>query len=90
MFLPDQRIVLKQLLTDVKNKTRSLRKDEKSRRRPWLLKKAINNFKSKLHNAGKTLLNPKWCVNFNVEQADLDRHKSSLVDVNYNVPLADI
>ena len=44
MFLPDQRIVLEQLLTDVKNKTRSLRKDEKSRRRPWLVKKEINNF----------------------------------------------
>ena len=45
IFLPDQWIALEQLLTDVKNKIRSLRKTEKSRRRGWLVKKARNDLK---------------------------------------------
>ena len=91
IFLPDQRITLEQLLTDVKNKIRSLRKTEKSRRRGWLVKKARNDFKANPYNAGKTLLDPKCYVNLKVEQADLDQHKSSsLIDINYNIPLADL
>ena len=69
----------------------SLRKSEKSCRRCWLVKKARNDFKANLYNAGKTLLNPKCYVNLKVEQEDLDQHKSSsLVDINYNAPLADL
>ena len=91
IFLPDQRIALEQLLTDVKNKIRSLRKTEKSRRRGWLVKKARNDFKANPYNAGKTLLDPKRYVNLKVGQADLDQHKSSsIIDINYNIPHADL
>ena len=91
IFLPDQRIALQQLLTDVKNKIHFLRKPEKSRRQHWLVKKARNDFKANPYNAGKTLLDPKCYVNLKVEQADLDQHKSSsLIDINYNIPLADL
>ena len=69
----------------------SLRKSEKSCRRCWLVKKARNDFKANLYNAGKTLLNPKCYVNLKVEQEDLDQHKSSsLTDINYNIPHADL
>ena len=45
-----------------------------------MVKKAKNDFKSNPYNAGKTLLHP-----------DLDQHKSSfLIDINYDVPLADL
>ena len=91
IFLPDQRTALEQLLTNVKNKIRSLRKSEKSRKRRWLVKKAKNDFKSNPYNAGKTLLDPKCYVNLKVEQEDLDQQKpSSLIDSNCNVPLADL
>ena len=90
-FLPDQQIALEKLLTNVKNKIRSLRKSEKSRRRRWLVKKARNEFKANPYNAGKTLLDPKCYVNLKVEQANLDQHESSSVtDINYNIPLADL
>ena len=90
-FLPDQHIALEKLLTNVKNKIRSLRKSEKSPRRRWLVKKARNEFKANPYNAGKTLLDPKCYVNLKVEQADLDQHKSSsLIDINYNISLADL
>ena len=86
IFLLDQRIALKQLLTDVKNKTRSLCRSEKSRRRRWLVKKTRNDFKANPYNAGRTLLYPKCYVNLKVEQEDLDQHKSSsLIDINYNI-----
>ena len=91
IFLPDQQIALEQLLTDVKNKIIFLRKPEKSRRRHWLVNKPRNDFKANPYNAGKTLLDPKCYVNLKVEQADLDQHKSSsLIDINYNIPLADL
>ena len=48
------------LLANVKNKIRSLRKSEKSRRR-WLVKKARNYFKSNLYNVDNSLLDPKCC-----------------------------
>ena len=64
---------------------------EKSHRRRWLVKKARNDFKANPYNGGKTLLDPKCYVNLKVEQPDLDQHKSSsLVDINYNIPLADL
>ena len=64
---------------------------EKSRKWRWLVKKAKNGFKSKPYNAGKTLPDPKCYVNLRVEQEDLDQHKSSsLININYNVPLADL
>ena len=44
-FLPDQRIALEQLPTNV-NKIPSLRKSEKSRRCHWLVNKARNEFKA--------------------------------------------
>ena len=82
-FLLDQQTVLEQLLTNVKNKIRSLHRSEKSRRRRWLVKKARNELKANPYNAGKTLLDPKCYVNLKVEQADLDQHKpSSLIDIN--------
>ena len=91
IFLPDQRTALEQLLANVKYKIRSLRKSEKSRKRRWLVKKAKNDFKSKPYNAGKKLLDPKCYVNLKVKQEDLDQHKSSsLIDINYDVPLADL
>ena len=62
IFLPDQWIALEQLLTDVKNKIRSLRKSEKSRRWRWLVKNARNDCKANLYNAGKTLLDPTCYV----------------------------
>ena len=90
-FLPDQQIALKKLLTNVKNKIRSLHKSEKSCRWHWLVQKARNEFKANPYNAGKALLDPKCYVNLKVEQADLDQHKSSsLIDINYNIPLADL
>ena len=47
--------------------------------------------KSNPYNAGKTLLHPKCYVNLKVKQEDLDQHKSSsLIDINYDVPLADL
>ena len=91
IFLPDQRAALEQLLADVKNKIIFLCKSEKSRKRRWLVKKGENDLKSNLYNAGKTLLDPKCVVNLKVEQEDLDQHKSSSpIDINYNVPLADL
>ena len=48
-FLPDQRIALEQLLTNV-NKIRSLCKSEKSRRCHWLVNKARNEFKANPYN----------------------------------------
>ena len=91
IFLPDQRTALEQLLANVKYKIRSLRKSEKSRKRCWLVKKAKNDFKSNPYNAGKNLLDPKCYVNLKVKQEDLDQHKSSsLIDINYGVPLADL
>ena len=90
-FLADQQVVLEQLLPDVKNRFRSLRKSKKRRRRRWLLKNARNDFKSNPYNAGKTLLDPKCYSNLKVEQVDLDQHKSlSLSDIDYNVPFADL
>ena len=91
IFLPDQQTALEQLLVDVKNKIRSLRKSEKSRKRRWLVKKAKNDFKSNPYNAGKTLLDPKCYVNLKVDQEDLDQHKSSsLIDINYDLPLVNL
>ena len=91
IFLPDQRTALEQLLANVKYKIRSLRKSEKSRKRRWLVKKAKNDFKSNPYNAGKNLLDPKCYVNLKVKEEDLDQHKSSsLIDINYDVPLADL
>ena len=76
---------------DVKYKIRSLRKSEKSRKRRWLVKIAKNDFKSNPYNAGKTLLDPECYVNIEVELEDLDQHKSSsLTDINYDVPLANL
>ena len=90
IFLPDQKTALEQLLTNVKYKICSLRKSEKSRKRHWLVRKTKNDFKSNPHNSGKTLLDPKCYVNLKVEQ-DLDQHKSSsLIDINYDVLLADL
>ena len=90
-FLPDQQIALEKLLTNVKNKIRSLRKSDKSRRWRWLVKKARNGFKANPYNAGKTVLDPNCYVNLKIEQADLDQQKSSfLIDINYNIPLADL
>ena len=84
-------IALEQLLTDVKNKICSLQKSKKSRRQRWLVKKARNDFKANPYNAGKTLLDPKCYVNLKVDEEDLDQHKSSsLIDINYNIPLADL
>ena len=86
-FLPDLQIVLQQLLTDVKNKIFSLDKSEKSCRLHWLVKKARNDVKFNHFNAGKTLLGTKCYANLKVEQADLDKHKSSsLNDIDYDVP----
>ena len=86
IFLPDQQIALKLLLTNVKNKARSQCQSEKSRRRRWLVKKARNDFKANPYNAGRTLLDPKCYVNLKVEQEDLDQHKSSsLIDITYNI-----
>ena len=79
------------MLANVKYKIRSLRKSEKSHKRRWLVKKAKNDFKSNPYNAGKTLLDPKCYVNLKVKQEDLDQHKSSsLIDINYDIPLADL
>ena len=90
IFLPDQQIALDQLQTNVKNKICSLGKSEKSCRRRWLVKKARNDFKVNPYNPGKTLLDLKCYVNLKVEEEDLDQHKSSsLIDINYNIPLAD-
>ena len=80
IFIPDQRTALEQLLTKVENKIRSLRKLEKSCKWCWLLNKAKNDFKSNPYNVGKALLDPKGYVNLNVEQEDLDQHKSSSLD----------
>ena len=86
-FLPDQPTALEQFLTDVKNKIRSLRRSEKSRKRHWLVKKTKNDFKSNPFNGGEILLDPKCYVNLKVEQEDLEQHKLwSLIDINYNVP----
>ena len=91
IFLPDQWIALEQLLTNVKNKIRSIRKSNKSHRWRWLVKKARKDFKANLYNAGKTLLDGNGSVNLKVEQEDLDQHKSSsLININYNIPLADL
>ena len=91
IFLPDQRTALEQLPTNVKNKIRSLCKSKRSRKRRSLLKKAKNDFKSNPYNAGKTLLDPKCCVNLKVKQEDLDQHKSSsLIDINHIVRLANL
>ena len=92
IFLPDQQTALEQLLlTNVKYKIRSLPKSEKSCKQRWLVKKAKNDVKSNPYNAGKTLLDPKCYVNLKVKQEDLDQHKSSsLIDMNYDVPLADL
>ena len=90
IFLPDQKTALEQLLTNVKYKICSLHKSEKSRKWHWLVRKTKNDFKSNPHNSGKTLLDPKCYVNLKVEQ-DLDQHKSSsLIDINYDVLLADL
>ena len=64
IFLPDQWRALEQLLTDVKNKTRSMHKSEKSHKRCWLVKKAKNTFRSNPYDAGKILLDPKCYVMF--------------------------
>ena len=50
-----------------------------------------NDFKFNPSNAGEALLDPKCYGNLKVEQTDLDQHNpSSLSDINYNVPLADL
>ena len=85
-FLADQRVDLEQLLPDVKNKFRSLRRSKKRGRRRWLLKNARNDFKSNPYNTGKTLLDPKCYSILKIGQVDLDQHKSlSLSDIDYNV-----
>ena len=54
-------------------------------------KEGKNDFKFNPCNAGKTLFDPKCYVNLKVEEEDLDQHKSSsLIDINYIVPLADL
>ena len=91
IFLPEQQIALQHLLTHVKSKIHSLYNSEKSRRWRWLRKKARNDLKANPYNAGKTLLDPKCCVNLKEEQADPGQHKSlSLIDINYNIPLTDL
>ena len=91
IFLLDQQIVLERLLNDVKSNICSLCKSEKSWRQWWLVKKARISFKTNPYNAGKTLLYPKCYVNLKVEQEDFDQDKSSsLIDINYNTPLADL
>ena len=68
-----------------------MRKSKKSCRQRWLVKKARSDFKPNPYNVGQTLLDPKCYVNLKVEQEDLDQHKSSsLIDINYNIPLADL
>ena len=90
IFLPNQWTALEQLLSDIKNKICSLSKSKKSCRRCRLVKKAKIDFRSEPF-PGKTLLDQKCYVNLKVEQADLDQHKSSsIIDINYNVPLADL
>ena len=84
-------MALEQLLTDVKNKIRSLHKSKKSCRCCWLVKKARNDFKANLYIQGKTLPDTKCYVNLKGEQADFDQHKSSShIDINYNIPSADL
>ena len=38
------------------------------------------------YNAGKTLLEPKCCLNLKVEQVDLDQHKSSSLPDSEGLP----
>ena len=74
--LPEQKIALDQLL-HVRSKMRSLHEAEKSHKRPWLLKKACNDFKRNPYKAGKSLLDPKCFVSLKVDQANLDQHRDS-------------
>ena len=51
----------------------------KSGRWCWLVTKARNDFQASPYNAGKTLFDQKCYVHLQVEQTDLDQHKSSSV-----------
>ena len=62
IFLSDQQIAQEQLLTDDKNKIRSLRKSEKSRRWCWLVKKARNDFKANPYNCILLIPRIQWPI----------------------------
>ena len=79
---------LKDLLSPIRQKIKSLRRGEKQRKKRWLFKKAQNSFNSNPYKAGKEVLDPKTSVFLSVEQSVLDKHKSETVrDKNYNTPL---
>ena len=91
IFKPDQQIALEQLLMLKIKCVLCLSLGKVKKKKCWLAKKGRNNFKANPYNAGKTLLDPKRYVNLKVEQEDLEQHKpSSLTDINYNIPLAEL
>ena len=86
--LPDPQAALTHLLTNVKCRIWPLRKEEKTRKHHWLMKKAKNEFKVNPYKAGKNLLDPKCYCSLKVDQETLDQHKSfNLFDTNYDTPL---
>ena len=79
---------LKDLLTPIRQKIKSLRRGEKQRKKRWLFKRAQRSFRSNPYKAGKEVLDPRTNVFLAVEQSVLDKHKSETVsDDNYNTPL---
>ena len=85
-FLPEQKAAPTQLLINVRSKTWSLRKAEKTRKRRWLVKRAKNEFNANPYKAGKNLLDPKCYCSLKVDQETFDQHKSSnLIGNNYDI-----
>ena len=89
--LPEQNAAVTQLPINVKCKTRSLCKAEKTRKRCWLIKRAKNEFNVNPYKAGKNLLDPKCYCSLKIDQEVLDQRKSSnLFDNIYDIPLGNL
>ena len=89
--LPEQKTAVTQLLINVRSKTRSLRKTEKTRKCRWRVKGTKIEFNVNPYKAWKNLLDPKCYCSLKVDQETLDQHKSSnLIDNNYDISLANL
>ena len=89
--LPEQEVVLTNLLIDVKCKIWSLHKAEVTHKQLLRMKKAKSEFKVNPYKAGKNRLDPKCYCSAKLVQESLDQHKSlSPFDKNYDILLANL
>ena len=89
--LSEQQEALTQLLINIKCKIQSLFKAEKSHKYCWLIKSAKNECNVNPYKAGKNLFDPKCYCSLNVDQENLDQHKSAnLFGKNYDIPLGNL